>query len=174
MSSAPPSRCWLPPAQGAGMGLGLALLLLLSCLTVDVSVGYASCGHYVRDRLNPHAGHATPGVPAWATVSLGGKWGIWRLPVDATATSEASTPWGPAGPFRPISPCRGPGCRAPLLPSAPSGLATAVAPADDSQPTAVPVQRTAITFQPNRPRGPRPQSELLPSSMALGLFKPPC
>lgn len=176
MSSAPPSRCWLPPAQGAGtgMGLGLALLVLLSCLTVDVSVGYASCGHYVRDRLNPHAGHATPELPAWATVSLGGKWGIWRLPIDVTIVSGAVTPWGPAGPEWPVTPCQGPSCRAPLLPSAPSGLGTAVASADDSQSAATPSQTTAHSTRPNRPRGPRPQSELLPSSLSLGLFKPPC
>lgn len=185
MPSIPPSRCWLLPARGTGTGLGLVVLLLLGGLTVDVSVCLASCGHYVRDRLNPHIGPATSELPVWAAVSLGGKWGVWRLPIDVLVDdpgalfSGALHPGvvlsgGPFGPQWPVAPCRGPGCRGPVLPLAPSGLATAVVPADDSQSAATPAHWSELALRPIRPRGPRPESECLPSSLPHGLFKPPC
>lgn len=169
-----PSRCWLLPVwgAGAGRGLGLALLILLGWLAADVSGSYASCGHYVRDRLNPHGGHGMS--ERWAEAGLSQTWSIGRVPIPLAIVSGPQVPGGPMEPAWPVAPCHGPGCRAPVAPLVPSGLSTVIVSADEAPSAAVPLPVAASFVRPDRPRRPRPQSERLPAAFSHGLFKPPC
>jgi hypothetical protein len=176
MPTTPTSRCRLLPdrAIGTGGGLGLAGLLLLCWVAVSTSMSFASCGHYVRDRLNPQVGQSGAELPAWVAVRWSEKGGVWRLPIDVALSSRAETPWDPAGPLWPLAPCPGPGCRAPHLPLPQTSLATVLVPADDSSSVSPSLRPREEVPAASRPRSPRPYSDRLSSAFVHGLFKPPC
>jgi hypothetical protein len=181
----PATQFYLPTTtaleRGLRAGCRLAVALLVSWLAVDAALSYASCGHYVRDRLNPHVGHALAGFGQpvddairWMLVGGRDAEGEWRVPSGRLLRPLAGSPWNPEGPPSPLAPCHGPSCRAPQLPLSPASLANLFVLADDPSSAATPPASRAEVRASQRPRMPRPQSDSLPPPLAQGLFKPPC